>query len=179
VTLALQALERPTQVNLLRVLHSRPAAVVGHPVTAWLAFGATLFVLYFTPVYELSLRNDVVHAWVHLHFVAAGSLYAWTTVGLDPVPHRLGHGGRLLLVVLSVPFHAFLGLALLLATVPLGGATIEDQRTGAAVMWLVGDATALAVSVLVARQWWDAEQRSTRRLDDRLDAEAAAAAGRT
>lgn len=186
VTLALQAARRPTQVNLVRVLRSRPAAVVAHPVTAWLVFGATLFALYFSPLYELSLRSAALHAWVHIHFVAAGSLFAWTTIGLDPVPHRLGHGGRLLLVVLSVPFHAFVGLALLAATRPLAAgwyaargrdaaAALADQRVGAALMWLVGDVTALAVSVLVAQRWWQVEQRRTRRLDARLDAERAAA----
>jgi putative copper resistance protein D len=187
VTLALQASRRPTQVNLLRVLRSRPAAVVGHPVTALVVFGLTLYALYFSPLYELSLRNDVVHAWVHVHFLVAGSLFAWTTVGLDPVPHRLPHGGRLLLVLLAVPFHAFVGLALLAGTQPLAAdwyttvvglpaaAALDDQRAGAAVMWLVGDVVALVLSFVVARQWWDAEQRRTRHLDARLDRERAAA----
>jgi cytochrome c oxidase assembly factor CtaG len=179
VTLALQAARRPTQVNLLRVLRSRPAQVVGHPITAWLLFGATLFVLYLTPLYGLTVRNDVAHAWMHLHFVAAGSLFAWTTIGIDPVPHRLPHGGRLLLIVLSVPFHAFLGITLLTSAEPLAGlaapgldrtAALADQRAGAAVMWLVGDLMALVLSIGVARQWWAAEQRRTRHLDARLDA---------
>jgi putative membrane protein len=190
VTLALQAARRRTQVNILRVLRTRPAGLIGHPVIAWLVFGSTIFALYFSPLYELSLRNEVVHAWVHVHFVVVGSLFAWTIVGVDPVPRRLarlagtgpwGSGGRLLLVLLSVPFHAFVGLALASATVPLAagwyaalgrgtGAALDDQRVGAAIMWLVGDAAALVLSVLVARQWWAAEQRRTRRLDARLDA---------
>jgi cytochrome c oxidase assembly factor CtaG len=184
VTLALQASRRPTHVNLLRVLRSRPAAVIGHPVTALVVFGLTLFALYFSPLYELSLRNDVVHAWVHVHFVVAGCLFAWTTIGLDPVPHRLPHGGRLLLVLLAVPFHTFLGVALLSGVEPVaagwyaglgigGAAALDDQRVGAAVMWLVGDLMALVLSVVVARQWWAAEQRRTRHLDARLDAERA------
>ena len=189
VTLALQASHRPTQVNLLRVLRSRPAAVVGHPITALLVFGFTLYALYFTPVYELSLRNDVAHAWVHVHFLVAGCLFAWTTIGLDPVPHRLPHGGRLLLVLLAVPFHAFLGLALLAGTVPLAGAwyaevglstaeALGEQRAGAAVMWLVGDLMALVLSFIVARQWWAAEQIRTRHVDARLDAERAGSEAR-
>jgi cytochrome c oxidase assembly factor CtaG len=184
LTLALQASRRPTQVNLVRVLRSRPAGLIGHPVTALLVFGFTLYALYFSPLYELSLRNDVVHAWVHVHFLVAGSLFAWTTIGLDPVPHRLPHGGRLVLVLLAVPFHAFLGLALAAGTQPLAAgwyaglglsatAALDDQRVGAAVMWLVGDLMALILSLIVASQWWRAEQRRTRRLDARLDAERA------
>jgi putative copper resistance protein D len=182
VTLALQAADRRNQVNLLRALHSRPARVLGHPVLAWFVFGATLFALYFSPLYELSLRNGVVHAWVHVHFVVAGSLFAWATIGLDPVPHRLGHPARLLLVVLTVPFHAVLGVALLSAAEPLAGgfysgvarppgsSPLADQRVGAAVMWLVGDVVSLVLTIVVARQWWATEQRRTRHLDARLDA---------
>ena len=59
VTLALQACRRPAQQRLLRVLHSRPVAVVTHPAVVWVLFGGTLVVLYFTGLYELSLRNDV------------------------------------------------------------------------------------------------------------------------
>jgi cytochrome c oxidase assembly factor CtaG len=190
VTLALQAGHRRSQVNLVRVLRSRPAAAAGHPLTALVLFGLTLFVLYFTPLYELSLRNDVVHAWVHVHFVVVGSLFAWTTVGLDPVPHRLPHGGRLLLVLLAVPFHAFVGLALLAGSRPLAAgwyaeqgltaaAALDDQRVGAAVMWLVGDLAALVLSLTVARQWWRAEWRRTRRLDARRDAAGAGSDRRT
>jgi putative membrane protein len=189
VTLALQATTRPTQVNLLRVLRSRPAGVVGHPLVAWLVFGSTLFVLYFSPLYEWSLRNDVVHAWVHLHFVVAGSLFCWATIGLDPVPHRLGYGPRLLLVLMTVPFHAFLGLALLTMHDPIaatyyadqartwGASALDDQRIGAAIMWIVGDVMSVTLSVVILQQWWQAEQRQTRRLDARLDAQLEAARG--
>jgi len=75
VTLALQAGSRPTQQRILRVLHSAPARVLTHPLTVWVLFGSTLVVLYFTPLYELSLRNEWVHAAVHIHFVVVGSLF--------------------------------------------------------------------------------------------------------
>src|SRR5262249_28302676 len=105
VTLALQASHRPTQVNLLRVIRSAPARFLTHPVVAFALFSGTLFLLYFSPLYELSLRNGVVHGWVHVHFVVVGSLFFWVTIGLDPVANRVPYGLRLLIVLATVPFH--------------------------------------------------------------------------
>ena len=192
VTLALQASKRHTQVNLLRVLRSFPARVVAHPVTAFVLFSLSLFVLYFSPLYELSLQNDVVHAWTHIHFVVVGSLFFWVTIGLDPVAHRIPYGARLLIVALTVPFHAFLGLALLSSTAPIAGAVyrsavdrpagidlLADQQAGATVMWLVGDFIGLIAGGIVLVQWLRDEQRRTRRLDRRLDAQEAATVARS
>lgn len=191
VTLALQASRRPTQVNLLRVMHWRPARVIAHPVVAFVLFSLSLFVLYFSGLYELSLQNDVVHAWTHIHFVVVGSLFFWVTIGLDPVAHRIPYGARLLIVVLTVPFHAFLGLALLSTAQPLAAEVygtaiarppgidlLADQHAGATVMWLIGDLIGLVAGGIVAVQWYRSEQRRTRRLDRELDAQEAAAATR-
>jgi putative copper resistance protein D len=182
VTLALQAFERPTQVNLLRALRSRPVRWVSHPVVVFSLFAFSLFVLYFSPIYELSLRNDVVHAWVHLHFIVVGTLFFWVAIGLDPAVHRISYGTRLLIVLLTIPFHAFLGVALMntaQSLAPSFDATqaregqppvLEDQHAGGAVMWTFGDLVGLAAGGVIALQWFHHEERRTRRLDRRLDA---------
>ena len=183
VTLALQASRRHTQVNLLRLIRSRPARLVAHPIVAFALFSLSLFVLYFSGLYERSLQNGVVHAWTHIHFVVVGSLFFWVTIGLDPVAHRIPYGARLLIVALTVPFHAFLGLALLSTAEPIAAAwyataadrppgidLLADQHAGATVMWLVGDLIGLVAGGIVAIQWFRHEQRQTRRLDRELDA---------
>jgi cytochrome c oxidase assembly factor CtaG len=182
VTLALQASRRPTQVALLRILHSRPVAVVTHPVVAWVLFGGTLFVLYFSPLFELSLRNDVVHSAVHLHFLVVGATFFWPLVGLDPVHWRLPHGARLLAILLAVPFHAFVGIAILSANDLLAGgwygdiardwgpSALSDQRTAAGILWAVGDVLAFVAAVIVFFQWAEREEREAQRADRRLDA---------
>jgi putative copper resistance protein D len=182
VTLALQASRRPTQVGLLRVLHSRPARTLTNPIVAWSLFGLTLFVLYFSPLYELSLRNGFVHEAVHLHFFFVGAVFFWSVIGLDPVSWRIPYGFRLLLVLLTVPFHAFLGLALLTGDQPLAedyyaetarppaASTMTDQRTGAGVMWAVGDAIGLVAGMVVLAQWMAHEDRANRRVEDAEDA---------
>ena len=174
VTLALQASERPAQTRLLRVLHSRPVTLLTHPAVAFSVFALTLFGLYFTPLYALSLRNDVVHSAVHLHFVVAGSLFFWVVVGLDPIGNRLPYGARLVMVLAAVPVHAFLGVALMTGAHPLasdwyaqvrdwGVSPLTDQRTGGAIMWGFGDLLSLAAGAVVLSQWTAHEDRAARR----------------
>lgn len=182
VTLALQASSRPTQVFLVKVLHSRPVKVLTHPAYIWLVFGGTLFALYFTDLYELSLRNGVLHAWVHLHFIVSGMLFFWIVVGLDPSGWRLPHWSRLLLVLLAVPFHVFLGVAILSSDQVIaadwyeqtgrtwGASPLADQRTGAGILWSVGDVLALVGAGAVLVQWIAHDQREAARADRRLDA---------
>ena len=75
VTLLLGASGPVGRRRVKRVLGSPLVRVVGHPAIAWLLFVGTPFVLYFSPLLELSLRNGLVHALVHAHFVITGSLY--------------------------------------------------------------------------------------------------------
>ena len=150
ITLALQAAHRPTQMTLLKLVHSRAVVTLTHPLVAWTVFGGTLFALYLSPLLEWSLRNNLLHVTLHLHFLLAGSLFFWAAVGLDPMRRRLSHPARLLFVLLAVPFHAFLGLAVLSSSKVIGGdmyrkarpwgaSPLADQRTGAAILWAVGD----------------------------------------
>ncbi len=176
VTLALQASRRPTQVVLLRVLHSAPLRLLTHPVTAWLVFGGSLVVLYFTRVLELSLTNDLVHGAVHLQFLTAGGLFCWTAIGLDPLQWRLPHGARLLFVVLAVPVHAVVGLSLMGAAEPLAGgafgtdaAALADQRVAGGILWATGDLFGVILAGVVLAQWMAHEERAGRRHDRLLD----------
>lgn len=191
ITLLLQASRRANQVRTLRVLRSTPVRWLTHPAVALALFAVSLFVLYFTPIYELSLTNEAVHTGVHLHFLVAGSVFYWAVIGLDPVSWRVPFGLRLLLVLLTVPFHSFLALALISASEPIAAqhyATVErpgassaldDQKMGAGMMWAIGDLFGLAAAGVVLAQWMAHEDRSNRRREDAEDrvASRAAAAG--
>ena len=92
---------------------ARPVQVLTHPLTAWVLFGTSIVTLYFTPLYELSLRNGWFHVATHAYFLLVGCLFLAHVVGLDPIPHALGYGARLLYVLVLLPFHTFVGVALL------------------------------------------------------------------
>ena len=182
VTLALQASGRPLHVVLLKVLHSRPARLLAHPVVVWLLFGGTLVALYAGPLLEQSLRSDLVHTAVHLHVVAAGALFCWVAIGVDHTPHRLPSGARVAFVFLAVPVHAVVGLLLVSTSSLLGGGwyderpppwlgdVLADQRTGAGILWAAGEVFGLLLTGIALAQWMRADERAGGRADARLHA---------
>lgn len=173
LTLALQSGRSGTRSVLRRALQHPATRVISHPVVTWVVFGGGLVLIYFTPLLGLSVRNDVVHLLVHAHLVLAGSLFLTGLVGADVLPHPLGHGARLLAALTAVPFHAFLGLAMLSATAPLAPEAypvLSDQRTAAGLLWGMGELFTLAVAAVVVRRWYLADLREGARLDRRHEA---------
>lgn len=187
VTLALQASHRSAQTRGLRALHSRPVNVLTHPLVVWILFGGTLVVLYFTGLYELSLRNSWVHGLLHVHFVVVGCLFMAYVIGIDPLPRSLGYGARLLFVAVVLPFHAFLGVALLGRQTVLAGdwyaevsrpwmsGALSDQKVGAGMLWAFGELFGVVALGIVLYQWMRHEELLAARADRRLDAELAGA----
>ena len=133
LTLVLQTADPATRTVVRRALRHPVASVVSRPLVGFVVFGASVVAVTFSPVLDVAARNDGVHLLLHAHLFLAGALFAWPIVGVVPVPSRPGHGARLLLVLASVPFHAFVGVALLSASEPLFEAypSLDDQRRAA------------------------------------------------
>jgi putative copper resistance protein D len=171
VTLALQSSQRELRARLIKLLHSQPVRVITHPVTAWAVFGGSMFALYFTGLYAATLRSTALHDLTHLVFVTAGCLFFWPVVSLDPLPHRLPYGGRMLYVLVALPFHTIIGVALTTQTQLIApGLTLTDQQTGAGILWTAGELLGLVAMMIVAAQWMSAEEREALRQDRRLAA---------
>jgi putative copper resistance protein D len=166
LTLALQSGGPATRAWLRRALRSRPVHLLTRPIVAWCLFGGGLVALYLTPLLSLSVRNGLVHLLVHAHVVIAGSLFLAVLVGVDPLPGRPPFAARLLALLVAVPFHAVVGLALLSAGSPVAPdvyPSLSDQRTAAGLFWGTGELFTLVVAAVVVRQWWVAEQRAAAR----------------
>lgn len=184
LTLALQAGGPRTRARLRRLLHSGPAGLLANPLIGIALFGGSLFALYFTPLFALSLRNAAVHAAVHVHFFAVGAVFLWPVVAVDPVASRPPHPLRLLAVFLTLPLHTILGLAILSGDRLLAAgwygrvrgpaSALADQRLGGGVLWAAGEVVGLACAGLVLHQWMAADEREAVRNDRRLDRLAAA-----
>jgi putative membrane protein len=191
VTLALRATGGRTRRRMVRVLHSPPVRVLGHPLVAWVLFTVSLYGLYYSPLFDLSLRNRFVHDLVHLHFLGAGLLFWWPVVGVDPTRWRLPHVARLLFVFLMVPFHAFLGVAIMnsgrllapsLASFQRswGPTPLADQQAGGAILWGAGDLVALGAVLGILVAWANYDQNVVAvREDRRLARERAARPARS
>jgi putative membrane protein len=174
ITLALQASNRRVQTGILKVLHTPVARLLSHPVFTWAFYGLSLFGLYFTNLYAITLRNETIHNLVHIHLILAGCLFWWPAVGVDPLPRRLGYGVRIFYVLLAMPFHTILGMALESQTTTIApGTSLSDLHTGGGLMWVAGEAIGLFATLTLFVQWLRNDERSARRHDRVTEATAA------
>ncbi len=185
VTLALRTLPATLRRWLLAVLHSRVAAVLTFAPLVFGLYVVSPWALYFSGWYDASLRSPYVHEMMHLHLVVVGSLFFWPLVGADPVPGRVSYPFRMLVVLLTLPFHAFLGVTIMGATTLLGedwytslragpmGAWLpsiaEDQNLAGGILWAAGDLIGIVLFAVLFAQWVRSSMREAEREDRRLD----------
>jgi putative membrane protein len=163
VTLALRTLPRPARRTLVAVLHSRAAAVLTHPATVTVLFVAGLVGLYFTPLYDQTLRHPLLHELVHIHFMAAGCLFAWTFIGTDPVPRRGTLNLRIGLLLLALGSHAALAKLIYAGYGSLTSVPPGQLHDGAQLMYYAGDAVDLLLLLAFFSQWYAAGGRRLER----------------
>ena len=185
MTLALRTLPPRPRGWLLTALHSRLAKVLTFPPLTFLLFVISPWALYFTGWYEASLRSDFVHEMMHVHLVLVGCLFFWPLVGVDPVPGRVPYPFRLLMVFLTLPFHAFLGVTIMGQQELIAGEWYRalpseagltwlpdpaaDQHLAGGILWGSGDLVGLAFIAVLFTQWVRSSMREAAREDRRLD----------
>ena len=69
---------------------------------------------------------------MHVHLVLVGSLFFWPLLGVDPLPGRVAYPFRVLMVFLTLPFHAFLGVTIMQQTEPDRWLVVPRPAPGAA-----------------------------------------------
>ncbi len=181
VTLALRTLPKRPRGWLLSVLHSRVAKVLSFAPLTFLLFVISPWALYFTEWYDASLRSVYVHEMMHVHLVLVGTLFFWPLVGVDPVPGRVPYPFRLILIFLTLPFHAFLGVTIMNQEELIAGewyrslpmdwlpAPIDDQHVAGGILWGSGDLIGLVFFGVLFVQWVRSSMREAAREDRRLD----------
>ena len=156
------------------------------PVVALAIYLVSLYGLYFTPLFQDAMRSHTLHLLMSAHFLAVGVLFFFPIIGADPMPRRLPHVGRLLLLAVSLPVHAFFGVIILggkdlLAPAWYGALALpgvdllSDQQLGGGIAWAAGEIPTLLVLVAVLPSWSRAEDREARRTDRRADVDGDAA----
>ena len=186
VTLALRTLPTRPRRWLLAAVHSRVARVLAFPLVAYGLFVATPFALYFSGLYELTMRSALVHEVVHLHFIVVGCLFFWPLLGLDPLPGRWPYPARALMMFLSTPFHTVLGLTIMQSSTLVGGDwypslglswadPFTDQRVAGGLLWAGGEVVSVTMLGVLVVQWMRQADREAKRVDRQLDREEAIA----
>lgn len=194
VTLALRTLPATPRRWLLAVLHSRLGRVLSFPPLTLAIYIVSPWALYFSGWYRVTLESPYQHEMMHVHLVLVGALFFWPLMGVDPVPGRVGYPARMLLVVLTLPFHAFLGITIMGGTDLVGGDwypslhdgpmgawlpdPLDDQNLAGGILWGSGDLIGLSFFGVLFVQWVRASLKEAAREDRRLDLlEARARAG--
>jgi cytochrome c oxidase assembly factor CtaG len=199
VTLALRTLPGPRVRDeagprqlLLALLHSRPVSLVTHPLVALALWVGSLYALYFTPLFATLMSGHLGHVAMEFHFLAVGSLFFWTLIGVDPTPRRWHPLARIGLLLAAMPFHAFFSIALMSSDRildapyyralqrPYATDLLADQHLGGGIGWALSELPILLVVAAIFVQWARADHREAVRLDrsaDRAEARSKSASG--
>jgi putative membrane protein len=182
VTLALRTLPRgkgtagAPRALLLEALHSRFARAISSPLFTVPLFIASLYGVYFTPLFDALMADPVGHQLMLAHFVVVGLLFFGPIVAADPWPRTIGYPARMLELLLPVPFHAFFGVAIMMA----GSLVVEtfagpppgwgvdplgDQGAAGGIAWSFGELPTVLVLAVVFFSWAGSEERRGRTID--------------
>jgi cytochrome c oxidase assembly factor CtaG/putative copper export protein len=166
---------------ILWAVHTPVARVLTNPFVAAALFVGSLWVFYYTDLFRWSLYDHIGHEWMTAHFLITGYLFVQSLIGIDPVPMRLPHSGRLVTLLAVIAIHSFFGIAIMMQTGLFvaewfgsmgrtwGPTPLDDQYAGGGVAWSIGEIPTLALAIVVAIQWNRSDERAQRRRDRQID----------
>jgi putative copper resistance protein D len=187
ITLALRTLRsrqdgsRGPREWLLAAIGSPVTRVLAFPPVAAVLFAGSLIAFYYSGLFGQALTTHVGHELMHVHFLVTGYLFAWVLVGVDPGPERWSYPMRLVLLLATMAFHAFFGIALLTGngvlepgyfsqlTHPWGRDVLGDQQLGGGLAWGIGELPTLILAMILVWQWARSDEREAVRRDRAAD----------
>jgi cytochrome c oxidase assembly factor CtaG len=137
---------------------------VGHfltdPIVAWLAFNTVFLAWHLPKAYDYALRNENVHDFEHLCFLATALLFWW--VILQPWPTGTRHNGWMILVyllsadIVNSALSAFLAFCnrpvyqyYVVQPNPFHISALSDQIAGGVIMWVLNSTVFLVPAMLL------------------------------
>ena len=169
----LQRIVRPTvRHSLARAAYEK----LTNPVITVALFMGVLYLWQFPGAFNLSLRNEFVHALMHITMTSSGFIFYWAVI--DPKPHRsrVHYGVRVLYLGLIVLPNTVLGAVITFSRgiiytgyqdvyQPFGISLLTDQQLGGLLLWVPGDMMSiLAAGIVMMMSYQKEEER------DNLDA---------
>jgi cytochrome c oxidase assembly factor CtaG/putative copper export protein len=184
MTLALRTLpqgrtstERGVRGSLLAALHSKIGVFYTNPVVALLIFDGSLFALYFTDLFASMMQSHLGHLVMNLHFLAAGFLFFFVVIGIDPNPRKIPYLVQIVVLFAAMSIHAFFSIALMSSTTlidkgyfaslqtPWLTDLLADQKLGASIGWAMGEVPILMALVATFINWRREDAREAKRID--------------
>lgn len=187
VTLAMRAIRKRSDGSrggrewLLLAVHSRIATFLSHPVVAAVVFAGSLWAFYYTPLFRWATEDHIGHQWMIAHFLITGYLFVQALIGVDPLPYRAPYPMRLLILLATMAFHAFFGLAIMTSTGLLladwygamgrtwGPSALADQQAAGGIAWSIGEIPTVTLAIVLAIMWSKSDTKLAKRLDRQAD----------
>lgn len=166
---------------LLLLTHSRYLRVLSRPAVAGVIFAGSLVVFYFTPAFQSAMFSHQWHVLMCVHFLLSGYLFFWVFIGIDPGPPRPAYPILFIVLLATLAFHAFFGVALMESGSVLAAdwyhalgqtdeaALLADQHVGGGVAWGASELPMVLVALLVVSRWTKSDERAARRQDRQAD----------
>jgi putative copper resistance protein D len=192
ITLALRTLPQARNKEewgvrgaFIAILHSKLSRVYTNPVVALAIFDGSLFALYFTPLFGNLMQGHSGHFFMSLHFLLAGILFFQVLIGIDPMPNKIPHLVKIIIIFAAMSIHAFFSISVMSATTlldngffallerPWATDLLADQKLGGSIGWAMGEIPILLALLATFIQWQRADKNEANRIDRAADRAAA------
>ena len=192
ITLALRTLpigrneqERGIRGSFIALLHSKVSKIYTHPVVALAIFNGSLFGLYFTPLFGNLMQGHSGHFFMTIHFLLSGILFFQVLIGVDPMPRKVPHIVKVIIIFAAMSIHAFFSISVMSASTlldngyfallerPWATDLLADQRAGGAIGWAMGEIPILLALLATFIQWTRQDKKEAARIDRAADRAAA------
>ena len=192
ITLALRTLPQARNKEewgvrgaFIAILHSRLSRIYTNPVVALAIFDGSLFALYFTPLFGNLMQGHSGHFFMSLHFLLAGILFFQVLIGIDPMPNKIPHLVKIIIIFAAMSIHAFFSISVMSATTlldngffallerPWATDLLADQKLGGSIGWAMGEIPILLALLATFMQWQRADKNEANRIDRAADRAAA------
>lgn len=186
VSLLAAALPPDRETRLRRALTGRVSRALMFPAVCSAVLIAPPWLFYFTPLYDLTLRNSAANIVLHFAFVFLGLLYFWPRLQLDPVGHEYPHLVGVFITFAEVIFDGALGIVLIMGGHLVGGhyygelhrswgpSLRQDQIWGGGAFWVLGDLAGLPFLAALVVRLLRQDRRQAVQIDRELDVQYAA-----
>jgi cytochrome c oxidase assembly factor CtaG len=180
LTVLRNALDGVAKARFDRLLRTRTARVVAHPLTTSVAMLATPWLLYLTPWYTAALERRLVGAVTEIFLLAVGFGYFYARLQADPVPRRYSQLLSMVISIAETIGDGLLGVVLWLGPLVAveyyqglgrewGPSPRVDQSVGAGILWILGDVLGLPFLMLLVRALSVDEKARAAVVDAELD----------
>jgi cytochrome c oxidase assembly factor CtaG len=193
ITLALRAIppagggRRGPREWIVWGINSPLGKFVTHPIWVLLVFTVGLYGLYYTPLFSWLMGSHLGHLAMQVHFLAAGYLFAYVVLGLDPAPRKLPPWVRLLMLLVAIALHSFFAVPIMMSDVVFAGEwysqvqppwitdPLAETRLAGGIAWGIAEVPALMLMVVLGVQWARSDEREANRTDRQADRDGGAA----